>query len=119
MSASFLFEWRNTDNSAAHFVSFVHIPQTRAAFLQVGWDDGIVVRLGNRVVFDKSNYPPRGKGILYHDKHQFEVRVPVKLEKGASRLSVLSLNLRGAWIFALRITDEQDLPIDGLQFRLE
>lgn len=118
-SCSFLFEWRNTDNAAAHFVSFVHSPQRREGYLHVGWDDGIVVRLGDRVVFDKAAYPPSGKGMLFRDKHQFEARVPIAIDEGRSRLSVLSINSHGNWLFSLRVTGADDLPLEGVEFRLE
>lgn len=114
-----VFDYRNTDNSAAHFVSFVHSPSERRAFLHTGWDDGILIKLGDQVIFDASDYPPRGKGMLYQDKHQFEKRVPFTLPKGRSQLSVNSLNLRGNWLFSIRITDENDIPFQDVRFRLE
>ncbi len=114
-----VFDYRNTDNSAAHFVSIVQSPSERSAFLHVGWDDGIRVKLGDQVIFDGSDYPPRGKGMLYRDKHQFEKRVPFTLPKGKSQLSVTSLNSHGGWVFALRITGENDLPFQDVRFRLE
>ena len=114
-----IFDYRNTDNSAAHFVSFVQSPSERRAFLHTGWDDGIRIQLGYQIIFDASNYPPRGKGMLYRDKHQFEKRVPFTLPKGKSQLSVTSLTSHGGWVFALRITDENDLPFQDVRFRLE
>ncbi|NOS70272.1 MAG: hypothetical protein HOP33_10115 [Verrucomicrobia bacterium] len=114
-----VFDYRNTDNSAAHFVSFVRSPSERRAFLHTGWDDGILIKLGDQVIFDASDYPPRGKGMLYRDKHQFEKRVSFTLPKGRSQLSVTSLNSHGGWVFALRITDENDIPFQDVRFRLE
>ncbi len=119
VSENYLFDWHNTDNSAAHLVSFVDAPRTCQAYLHLGWDDGIVVRLKDRVVFDQADYPPRGKGMLFRDKHQFETRVPITLEEGRSQLAVLSINSHGNWVFSLRITDGDNLPIPGLRFRLE
>jgi hypothetical protein len=114
-----VFDYRNTDNSAAHFVSFVQSPSERRAFLHTGWDDGILIKLGDQIIFDASVYPPRGKGMLYQDKHQFEKRVPFTLPKGRSQLSVTSLNSHGGWVFSLRITDEDDIPFQDVRFRLE
>jgi hypothetical protein len=114
-----VFDYRNTDNSAAHFVSFLHNPRERRAVLHTGWDDGILIKLGDQVIFNASDYPPRGKGMLYLDKHQFEKRVPFTLPKGRSQLSVTSLNSHGGWVFALRITDEHDIPFQDVRFRLE
>ena len=114
-----VFDYRNTDNAAAHFVSFVHCPTERRAFLHTGWDDGILIKLGDQVIFDASNYPPRGKGMLYLDKHQFEKRVPFTLPKGRSQLSVMDLNSHGGWVFSVRITDQNDLPFQDVRFRLE
>lgn len=114
-----VFGYRNTDNAAAHFVSFVQSPSQRRAVLHTGWDDGILIKLGERIIFDASDYPPRGKGMLYRDKHQFEKRVPFTLPKGRSQLSVTSLNSHGGWVFSLRITDEDDIPFQDVRFRLE
>jgi len=38
---------------------------------------------------------------------------------GKSRLAVTSLNSHGAWIFSVRITDDNDIPFPDLRFRLE
>ena len=78
-----------------------------------------MIRLDARVIFDASEYPPRGKGMLYRDKHQFEKRVPFTLPKGRSQLSVTDLNSLGNWLFSLRITDEYDIPFQHVRFRLE
>jgi hypothetical protein len=114
-----IFDYRNTDNAAAHFISFVHSPSERRAVLHPGWDDGIRIQLGHAVIFDARDYPTRGKGMLYLDKYQFEKRVPFTLPKGKSQLSVTSLNSHGNWLFSLRITDENDLPFHDVRFRLE
>lgn len=114
-----IFDYRNTDNASAHFVSFVHNPRARRAVLHTGWDDGILIRLGEQVLFDARNYPPRGKGLLYLDKYQFEKHVPFTLPTGRSQLSVTSLNSHGNWLFSLRITGEDDIPFPDVSFRLE
>lgn len=114
-----IFDYRNTDNASAHFVTFVHCPSERGSVLHTGWDDGILVKLDDRVLFDARSYPGRGKGLLYRDKYQFEKRVPFTLPKGKSRLAVTSINSHGNWLFSLRITDENDFPFQDVRFRLE
>lgn len=114
-----IFGYRNTDDASAQFVSFVHNPRERRAVLHTGWDDGILIRLGEQVLFDARTYPSRGKGLLFRDKHQFEKRIPFTLPAGESRLSVTSINSHGNWLFALRITGEDDVPFRDLKFRLQ
>jgi len=114
----FIFDWQNTDSASAHFVSFVHADEKHTGFLHVGWDDGIIIYLGDKPVFDQRHYPKRGKGMLFQDRYQFEKKVPITIEKGRTRLSVNSINSHGNWLFALRITDENDLPFEDVHFRL-
>ncbi|HPN33012.1 MAG TPA: hypothetical protein PK843_00740 [bacterium] len=112
------FDWRNTDSSSAHFVAFIHSPKQQQAVLQVGWDDGLLIRFNDQVVFDRTSYPPRGRGQQYRDRYAFEEQVPVALQQGANKLAVTSINSHGSWIFALRLTDEQGIPLQGVVFRL-
>lgn len=114
-----VFDYRNTDDSSAHFVSFVHNPSERQAVLHTGWDDGILVQLDDKVLFDARDYPPRGKGHLYLDKYQFEKHVPFTLPKGVSRLTVTDLNSHGNWLFSLRITGGDNIPFSDVTFRLQ
>jgi hypothetical protein len=114
-----VFDYRNTDNASAHFVSFVHSPRERPAVLHTGWDDGVIIELGDRVLLDARDYPERGKGLLFLDKYQFEKHIPFTLPKGRSQLSVTAINLRGNWLFSLRITAENDLPFPDVSFRLK
>jgi len=114
-----IFDYRNTDDASAQFVSFVNNPRERRAVLHTGWDDGILIKLGNQILFDAREYPPRGKGLLYRDKYQFERRIPFILPAGKSRLAVTSINSHGNWLFSLRITGEDDIPFRDVRFRLE
>ena len=98
------------------FVSFVQSASERRAVLHTGWDDGIIIRLEEQTVFDARTYPPRGKGLLYRDKYQFERHVPLTLPKGKTRLAVTSINSHGNWLFSLRITDQHDLPFPDVKF---
>jgi hypothetical protein len=110
----YIFDWRNTDHGAAHFVTFVENPTERAAFLHVGWDDGVIIRLGGRVVFES---PEWGGYALYRDKYRFARRVPISLQRGRSKLAVTCSNDHGPWLFSLRITDEHGMPFPDLHFR--
>jgi hypothetical protein len=47
VSCATIFGHRNTDNASAHFVSFVHNLRERRAVLRTGWDDGILIQLGD------------------------------------------------------------------------
>lgn len=114
-----VFDYRNTDNASAHFVCFVHNPRERPAVLHTGWDDGILIKFGDQVLFDGRHYPEKGKGLLYRDKYQFEKHIPFTLPRGRSQLSVSSLNSHGNWLFSLRITEENSTPFPDLKFRLE
>jgi len=118
-SCEYVFDWRNTDDAAAHFVTFIHSGKTRQAYVNVGWDDGIVMRLGDKVVFEEVNYPVRGHGLLFRDRYIFEKRVPVTIPKGRTKLAVTSLNSHGNWLFSLRITDVEGIPFDDVRFRLD
>jgi len=118
VSCVHLFDWRNTDDASAYFSSFIRSPEPKRAYLNVGWDDGLLVRLGDRVVFQKVSYPPEGHGFLYHDRYCFERKVPIRIPEGRTRLTVTSLNSHGNWLFSLRITDREGIPLQGLRFRL-
>ncbi|HUZ45028.1 MAG TPA: hypothetical protein VMW54_00175 [Terriglobia bacterium] len=111
----YIFDWLGTDKTSAHFVTFVENPTERAAVLQVAWDDAVTIRLGNKVVFESPHW---GGYALYRDKYRFVRSVPIRLERGRSKLTVTSSNDHGSWRFALRFTDEHGIPLPGLRFRL-
>ncbi len=118
-SPRYIFGYTNVDDSGAHLVTNVRSPRERKAILHFGWDDGARVCLGDKVVFDALQYPPKGKGMVYRDKYLFEKQIPITIPKGATRLAVTSMNLRGKWVFSLRITDDNGIPFDDVTFRLE
>jgi hypothetical protein len=118
-SCTYVFDYRNTDNGAAHFVTNVDCPGTRSGVLHVGWDDGIIIRLGGEVVFNRADYPARGKGMQYRDRYIFEEHVPITLKQGRQRLAVTSINSHGNWVFAIRLTDAAGVPFPDVRFRLE
>ncbi|MCG3200001.1 MAG: hypothetical protein GHCLOJNM_04530 [bacterium] len=111
-----LFEWRATDKASAHLVTWVEADEEQAGVLNVGWDDGIVVRIGEQTVFDRAKYPERGHGLLFRDRYDFEEQAPVVIPKGKTRVSVTSINSHGSWGFNLRFTDEKGHPLEGLRF---
>ena len=111
--------WYKTDSCSAQLVSFIHSDKEYDAEIHVGWDDGIIVYLDNKMILDKRDYPKRGKGLDYLDRYRFEIAVPVTIKKGKSRLSVVSINSHGNWIYSLRITDKNGLPVEGLHFDLK
>jgi len=118
VSMSCIFDWRNTDDQAAHLVTEVYSPAEQPAWINVGWDDGIRIWLGSQCVFDRSVYPPQGHGALFRDRFLFEERVEVKIPSGTTRLGVTTINSHGKWSFSLRITDANGFPIEGITFRL-
>jgi len=113
------FDWRNTDSSSAHLVTFIHSPKPQQAVLQIGWDDGVIVRCNDQIVFEKATYPKRGHGQFYRDRYIFEQQIPILLQKGSNKLAVTDINSHGIWQFNLRLTDSQGLPLEGISFKSE
>jgi hypothetical protein len=112
------FDWRATDDCSAHLLSEISSPDRVRAYMWIGWDDGIAVWINNKMVFDHRTYPKRGHGMLFRDRYLFEERVPVVVPKGKSRLAVTSINSHGVWGFAIRFTDKDGFPLEGLTFSL-
>lgn len=110
------FDWRNTDDSSAHFVCNITAKEQVGGFMHIGWDDGAAVWIGGKIVFDRRTYPKRGHGILYRDRYQFEERVPITIRRGKSRLAVTCINSHGNWAFSIRFTDKDGFPIEGVTF---
>jgi hypothetical protein len=48
----------------------------------------------------------------------FEYSAPVKIAKGAHRLSLTSVNSHGAWGMNLRFGDRDQYPLKGLSFSM-
>ncbi len=112
------FDWRNTNDQSAHLAAELHSPRAQNAFLNIGWDDGIRVWLGDKCVFDRAEYPQNGHGAQFRDRYLFEERAEITLPAGATRLGVTSINSHGSWTFNLRITDVDGFPIEGVTFGL-
>ncbi len=119
VSPRYIFGFSNVDDAGAHLVTYVHSAQTRPAVLHFGWDDGARLYLGGKIIFDSLSYPPKGKGMVYRDKFLFEKQIPVTIPKGSTPLVVTTMNLRGKWVFALRLTGPDGIPFDDIQFRLD
>jgi hypothetical protein len=111
-----VFDNRDTDDVACHFVSYIFSDSEQQGYLQYGWDDGLIVFWDKQQIIDESNYPVRGHGWLFQDRYAFEKRVPVTIKKGRSQLSLHSLNSHGGWMFSVRFTDADGYPLPGLHF---
>ncbi len=114
----YVFDWHGTDEASARLFSFVHSPSDLECILNAGWDDGLEVRINGEVVFSQMEYG-RGHGFLYRDRYCFEGQTPIHFVSGKNELMVTSANDYGAWIFSLRFTDEESMPIRGLRFDLQ
>ncbi|MCE5307693.1 MAG: hypothetical protein LLG20_08620 [Acidobacteriales bacterium] len=114
-----IFGFSNVDDSGAHLVTNIHSPEERKAILHFGWDDGARLYLGGKILVDALEYPPKGKGMVYKEKFLFEKHIPVTIPKGVTRLAVTTMNLRGKWLYSLRLTDGDGIPFDDIRFRLE
>jgi hypothetical protein len=113
-----LLGYLSTDDASFHFVCWIESEASREAVLHTGWDDGIVIRLADAVVFSRPDYPPVGHGAFFRDRYQFEEHVPLTIPAGSTRLAVTSINSHGVWLFTLRITDRDGYPLEGLRFRI-
>jgi hypothetical protein len=109
-------EYLATDDASFHFACWIESERAQEAVLHTGWDDGIVVWIGDEVAFTRPDYPPVGHGLLFRDKYQFEEHVPVRIPAGRTRLAVTSINSHGVWAFTLRITDRDGYPLEGVRF---
>ena len=115
VSGRYHFDYRGIANSSAHFACTIHSTMRRTAVLNVAWDSGIIVRIGGKVIFASGKEPPQ---MLFRDKYRFARSIPFLLRKGASPLVVTCLNSQGRLSFALRITNQEGIPLTGVQFRL-
>lgn len=112
----YLADYLHTDDQSAHFSCWVESSRDVNAVIHTGWDDGLVIRLGGEVVFNRATYPPRGHGAFYRGRYQFEETTPIRIPAGRTRLDVTSINARGGWIWAFRITDADGYPIPDIRF---
>ncbi len=111
-------DYLHTDDASLHLVCWVESDTERQGLLNVAWDDGMIVRLGDETVFDHPQYPERGKGWITGDRYFFEESIPVTIPAGTTRLSVTSINSHGKWTYTLRFTDSDGYPLKGLHFRI-
>ncbi len=111
-----IFDNRDHDDAACHFVSYIYSDSEQQGYLHYGWDDGLIVYLDREQIVDESNYSARGHGWRFQDRYAFEKRVPVTIKKGKSQLSLHSLNSHGGWMFSVRFTDADGYPLSGLHF---
>jgi hypothetical protein len=111
-------DWRGTDNNSTLLASTLTAKHEVHGFLWIGWDDGVLVHLNGKPIFDQAHYPEKGHGNLFKDRYNFETHVPVVLPKGENLLVVTSINAKGSWGVNLRIADENGFPLDGVSFSL-
>lgn len=119
VNCMYVFDWRATNSSGAHFASYVHSTAPRRATLHIGWDDVATIRWNDKIVFDTREDARQIKGLLYLDKYRFEKQVPIEVKAGRNKLVVTSTNYHGVWAFDLRITGEDGVPVPDLRFRLD
>ncbi len=112
------FDWRATHFASAHCAADIIAKRPVEGIMGIGWDDGIVVRLNDEIVFDHPEYPERGHGRGYRDKYLFEEKVPVTIPAGRSRLVVTDINQKGLWGFNIRFFDKDGYPLQGVEFDL-
>jgi hypothetical protein len=115
----YYYGYRGTDDSGAHLTTFIHSPRARKGYLDIGWDDGVRVYLGDKIVLDALEFPAQGKGMIRNDSLLIEKRIPVEIPAGRTRLTVTAMNTKGLWIYCIRFTDEQGVPLPDLKFRRE
>jgi len=118
LNASLLYGYLGTDDQSTHFACWVHTDRPLEGTMHVNWDDGIIIRLGDQIVFSRPDYPPQGHGLFYLDRYLFEEHVPVSIPAGATRITVTEINARGLWQWAFRITDRDGYPFEGVRFTM-
>jgi hypothetical protein len=119
VNCQYVFDWRATDSSSAHFATYLHAAAPHRATLHIGWDDVVTVRWNDKIVFDTSQDARQIKGLLYLDKYRFEKQVPIELKVGRNKLVVTSVNYHGVWAFDARITGQNGVPLPGVRFGLD
>jgi hypothetical protein len=77
------------------------------------------VYLGDKIVLDALDFPPKGKGMIRNDSLIIEKRIPLEIPAGRTRLTLTTMNSTGLWIYCLRFTDHQGIPLPDLKFRRE
>ncbi|MCA9434598.1 MAG: hypothetical protein KC978_02360 [Candidatus Omnitrophica bacterium] len=113
-----IYDWDHTNNCSTLLATTVVCEAEQEALLWIGWDDGVLITLNGEVVFDRSDYPKRGKGMLYLDRYNFEEKIPLQLHPGSNLMTVTSINSHGVSGFNLRVTDLDGYPIEGIDFDL-
>ena len=57
--------------------------------------------------------------MIRNDSLIIEKRIPVEIPAGRTRLTVTTMNTTGLWIYCLRFTGDQGVPMPDLKFRRE
>jgi len=90
------------ENAAAVAVCRVSVPEPVKAVLRCGSDDGIKVWVNGQPVFEKDC----DRGMLPDQD-----LIPVMLQAGENRLTLVITQRAGGWGFQARMTDEQGGPL--------
>lgn len=113
-----VFDFIAADDMSFHMVAWIHSDREREGQLHLGWHDGLIVRLGNAIVLSRPDYPPGERTGFCRDRYQFDERIPVRVPKGATRLAATIIAAKKSWRFAIRLTDRDGYPFDGVRFSL-
>ena len=111
-----VFDFLAADNMSMHLVAWLHSDREREVVLNVGHNDGVVVRVGDRVVLNKPELPAVPNRGFFRDRYQFEDFVPVTISEGTTRIAVTVIAGKDSWRFAFRVTDRDGYPVDGVRF---
>jgi len=95
------------DSVLAYSVAWVGVPTLTRAELRVGSNDYVAMFVNGREVFRST----RGRVAL-----RDENVIPVQLTPGWSEIMVKCGNVRRAWGFYLRVTDENGNEVPGLRW---
>ena len=114
-----IFDAIHIDNAAALLVTWVESPAEQEAVLNLGWDDGLQLWIGDNLVFDRPDYPEIGHGATWCDRYLFEEKTPVTIPAGRTRIAAHSINLHGTWQFQIRFTDVNGYPLKDLKFGID
>jgi hypothetical protein len=114
-----VFGFLAADNMSMHMVAWLHSDEEREVVLNVGHNDGVVVRVGDSVVLDKPDLPAVPNRGFHRDRYQFEESVPVTVSEGATRIAATIIAGKDSWRFCFRVTDNDGYPVQGVRYTIE
>ncbi|OQB41060.1 MAG: hypothetical protein BWY06_00964 [Candidatus Latescibacteria bacterium ADurb.Bin168] len=114
-----VFDFLAADDMSMHIVAWLHSDREREVVLNVGHNDGVIVRVGDAVVLDKPELPAVPHRGFFRDRYQFEELVRVTVPRGKTRLAVTVICGKESWRFAFRVTDRDGYPVERVRFTAE